>query len=70
MVRWELWYEINSRFKLREPNKSIARSLELSVQKVRRILKGEILQGYSRESFKETVLASTDGTTIAYLYSW
>jgi transposase len=57
MVRRELWYEIHSRFKLREPKKAIARSLEISVQTVRRVLKQKSPRNYSREPLKSTLLS-------------
>lgn len=57
MVRREVWYEIHSRFKLKEPKKSIARSLELSVQTVRNVLKQEAPVTYSREPGKGRLLA-------------
>jgi len=39
MVKQELWHEIHSRFKPKEPKKSIARTVGLSVQTVRKVLK-------------------------------
>ena len=48
MVKRELWYEVHSRFKLKETKKSIARSLGLSVQTVRKILKETHPSNYSR----------------------
>jgi len=38
MVKQEVWHEIHSRFRLKEPKKSIARSMGLSVQTVRKTL--------------------------------
>jgi len=57
MVKHELWYEIHSRFKLKEPKKSIARSLGLSVQTVRSILGQDTPATYSRQPKKQTALA-------------
>ena len=39
MVKHEVWHEIHSRFRLKESKKSIARSVGLSVQTVRKILR-------------------------------
>jgi len=38
IVKAELWHEIHSRFKLKEPKKSIARSLGIDVRTVRKVL--------------------------------
>lgn len=57
MVRGDLWHEIQSRFKLKEPKKSIARSLSLSVQTVRKILRQQGPQSYQRVRQKESILA-------------
>ncbi len=57
MIKRELWYEVHSRFKLKESKKSIARSLGLSVQTVRSVLKQKGPVIYSREQKKETLLA-------------
>lgn len=56
MVKHELWYEIHSRFKLKESKKSIARSLGLSVQTVRSVLKQKAPVSYSREPNKARML--------------
>jgi transposase len=58
MVKHEVWYEIHSRYKLKEPKKSIARSLGISVQTVRSILRQTAPETYSREPRKEKVLAT------------
>ena len=57
MVKREVWYEIHSRYKLKEPKKSIARSLGLSVQTVRSILRQTAPVTYSRKPRKGTALA-------------
>ena len=57
MIKREVWYEVHSRFKLKESKKSIARSLGLSVQTVRSVLKQKAPVIYSREQKKETLLA-------------
>jgi len=56
MVKRELWYEIHSRFKLKEAKKSIARSLGLSVQTVRRVLRQKDVPDYHRDSGGQTIL--------------
>ena len=38
MVKEDIWHEIHSRFKRKESKKSIARSLDLDVRTVRKIL--------------------------------
>jgi DNA invertase Pin-like site-specific DNA recombinase len=48
MVQGDLWHEIHSRFKLKETKKSIARSLGLDVQTVRRILRQNAPMPYHR----------------------
>ncbi len=48
MVNGELWHEIQSRFKLKESKISIARSLGLSVQTVRKVLRQEKPTPYER----------------------
>jgi DNA invertase Pin-like site-specific DNA recombinase len=48
MIRDELWHEIHSRFKLKESKKSIARSVGVSVQTVRKILKEDKARSYKR----------------------
>ncbi|WP_041439521.1 IS21 family transposase [Syntrophobacter fumaroxidans] len=57
MVKRELWYEVQSRFKLKESKKSIARSLELSVQTVRSVLKQKAAPSYRRGPGKRTLLS-------------
>jgi len=61
MVGGELWYEIHSRFKLKEPKKSIARCLALSVQTVRRVLRQKEPPLYSRKPRERGVLAPYEG---------
>jgi len=56
MVKRELWYEIHSRFKLKESKKSISRSLGLSVQTVRSVLRQKTPVSYSREPNKAKML--------------
>lgn len=56
MVKGDLWHEIHSRFKLKEPKKSIARSLGISVQTARKILKQEKPASYKRRKTTETIL--------------
>jgi transposase len=48
MIRHELWHEIHSRFRLKESKKSIARSVGVSVQTVRKILKEDKARSYKR----------------------
>lgn len=48
MIKHEVWHEIHSRFRLKESKKSIARSVGLSVQTVRKILKQKRPQRYKR----------------------
>ena len=57
MVRQELWYEIHSRYRLKEPKKSIARALGLSVQTVRKILKQDKPKPYIRTRKREGILS-------------
>jgi transposase len=56
MIRPERWYEIHSRFKLKESKKLIARSLGISVQTVRRILRQQEPKGYERPKASESIL--------------
>ena len=56
MVKGELWHEIHSRFKLKETKKSIARTVGLSIQTVRKILRQKQPQGYAREKQESEVL--------------
>jgi len=48
MIKHELWHEIHSRFRLKESKKSIARSVGVSVQTVRKILKQDKAPSYTR----------------------
>ncbi len=57
MVKGDLWHEIHSRFKLKETKKSIARSLGLDVQTVRRILRQNAPMPYHRKRPAETLLS-------------
>ena len=57
MVKGDLWHEIHSRFKLKETKKSIARSLGLDVQTVRRILRQNAPVRYHREGPATTLLS-------------
>jgi transposase len=56
MVKGDLWHEIHSRFKLKETKKSIARSVGLSVQTVRRILRQASPRPYVRKSEGDRLL--------------
>jgi transposase len=56
MVKGDLWHEIHSRFKLQETKKSIARSVGLSVQTVRKILRQKEPRAYSREKQQSELL--------------
>jgi len=57
MVKQELWHEIHSRFKLKESKKSIARSVSLSVQTVRKVLKQGEPGPYKRSKGKASILS-------------
>jgi hypothetical protein len=48
MVKGDLWHEIHSRRKLKESKKSIARTLQLDIKTVRKILRQKQPQVYSR----------------------
>lgn len=56
MVNGDLWHEIHSRFKLKESKKSIARSLDLSVQTVRKTLHQKEPKRYRRLAQKSSLL--------------
>jgi len=56
MVNGDLWHEIHSRFKLKEAKRSIARSLGISVQTVRKVLSQEAPRRYKRRSRGKTIL--------------
>ena len=57
MVTGDLWHEVHTRFKLKEPKKAIARSLGISVPTVRKILKQPHYTRYERRQCKRRVLA-------------
>jgi transposase len=48
MIKHELWHEIHSRFRLKESKKSIAHSVGVSVQTVRKILTQDKPRSYKR----------------------
>jgi hypothetical protein len=48
MIKHEVWHEIHSRFRLKEPKKSIARSVGLSVQTVRNEMGSSLLLTHIR----------------------
>ena len=56
MVKGDLWHEIQSRRKLKESKKSIARALQLDIKTVRKILRQKQPQSYSREKQESLVL--------------
>ena len=58
MIKHEVWHEIHTRFKLKEGKKSIARSLGLSVQTVRKVIKEEVPTTYQRVRSTGGVLAA------------
>jgi len=49
MVKGDLWHEIHSRWKLQESKKAIARTLQLDIKTVRKILRQKEPRAYSRE---------------------
>ncbi len=57
MVKAEIWHEIHSRHRLKEPKKSIARALGLRVQTVRNVLKKAAPSPYQRERQGSRLLA-------------
>ena len=57
MVKHEVWHEIHSRFKLKESKKSIARTMGLSVQTVRKILKQSTPKPYKRSPSGQGILS-------------
>ncbi len=61
MVNGDLWYEIHSRFRLKETKKSIARSLGLDVRTVRKILRQCEPVPYHREAPRMTLLTPFEG---------
>ncbi len=56
MVKGDLWHEIQSRWKLKESKKSIARALQLDIKTVRKILRQKQAESYSREKQESLVL--------------
>ena len=58
MIKADLWHEIHSRFKLKEKKKSIARTIGLSVQTVRKILRQKQLKAYDRKKQESELLGS------------
>lgn len=56
MVKGDIWHEIHSRFKLNESKKSIARTLNLDVRTVRKILSQSEPQRYQRAKSGKTLL--------------
>lgn len=58
MIKQELWHEIHSRFKLKESKKSIARSLGVSVQTVRKILSQSNPKAYRRKKANSNLLST------------
>ncbi|MDH5468571.1 MAG: IS21 family transposase [Candidatus Aminicenantes bacterium] len=56
MVNGDFWHEIHSRFKLQESKKSIARTLGISVQTVRKILRQEKPVPYQRREKTPTII--------------
>jgi len=61
MVKQEVWHEIHSRYRLKESKKSIARSLSLSVQTVRKILKHDKPKPYIKAKKRESILSAYEG---------
>ena len=57
MVKGDIWHEIHSRHQLKESKKSIARSLELDVRTVRKILRQKHPTRYKRSNTTESILA-------------
>lgn len=56
MVKGDVWHEIHSRFKLKESKKSIARTLDLDVRTVRKILSQPEPKKYQRQKKVKTLL--------------
>jgi transposase len=56
MVKGDLWHEIQSRFKLKESKKSIARTLQIDIKTVRKILRQKQPRSYSREKQESLIL--------------
>jgi len=57
MVNGDLWHEIHSRFKLQESKKSIARTLGISVQTVRKIIRQKKPVPYKRRHKRPSIIA-------------
>jgi len=57
MIKAELWHEIHSRYKLKEPKISIARSLGIDVRTVRKILRQREPKRYHRQKKEKTLLS-------------
>jgi transposase len=56
MVKRDMWHEIHSRFKRSESKKSIARTLDLDVRTVRKILSQSEPKRYQRQTSGDTLL--------------
>lgn len=56
MINQYLWHEVHRRYKGKEPKRSIARSMNLNVQTVRRLLRQREPQKYKRSVPVETIL--------------
>jgi len=56
MVKGDLWHEIQSRWKLKESKKSIARALQLDIKTVRKTLRQKQPRSYLREKQESLVL--------------
>lgn len=56
MVKADLWHEIHSRFSLKETKKSIARTIGISVQTVRKILRQKQPESYTRQKQESELL--------------
>ena len=61
MVKGDLWHEIQSRWKLKESKKSIARALQLDIKTVRKILRQKQPESYSREKQESLILKPHKG---------
>ncbi len=57
MVKGDIWHEIHSRHKLKESKRSIARSLEVDVRTVRKILRQKEPAPYKRSNKTEGLVA-------------
>lgn len=56
MIKADLWHEIHSRFKLKEKKKSIARTIGISVQTVRKVLRQKQPKAYDRKKQESELL--------------